>query len=53
MSLAALALFGLYIDLGLGQGGMERLILYPVLIWIMTLGAPLASQIQVTGKAVS
>jgi hypothetical membrane protein len=31
--LGALILFGGKIDLGLGAGGMERMIVYPVLVW--------------------
>ncbi len=33
MSLAALALLGSNMDLGLGVGGMERMIAYPLLMW--------------------
>ena len=33
MTLGALALFGSDIFLGLGPGGMERMIIYPALIW--------------------
>jgi hypothetical membrane protein len=33
MSLGALALFACGIYLGLGKGGMERMILYPLLMW--------------------
>jgi hypothetical membrane protein len=33
MALAALALLGSNIDLGLGAGGMERMIAYPLLMW--------------------
>ncbi len=33
MTLGALGLFALGIDLGLGAGGMERMIVYPTLLW--------------------
>ena len=38
MSFAALALFAAKAYLGLGPGGMERMILYPILIWGAGLG---------------
>jgi hypothetical membrane protein len=38
MCLGALALFAGKIDLGLGVGGMERMIVYPVLMWGAALG---------------
>ncbi|CAG1004955.1 hypothetical protein METP3_03666 [Methanosarcinales archaeon] len=37
-SLAALVLFGLEFYLGLGPGGMERMIAYPVLLWAIGFG---------------
>lgn len=37
--LAALAVFGLDMNLGLGPGGMERMIAYPVLLWGVGFGA--------------
>jgi hypothetical membrane protein len=33
MTLAALSLFGAQVYLGLGKGGMERMIAYPILMW--------------------
>jgi hypothetical membrane protein len=33
MSLGSLALFIARMDLGLGVGGMERMIAYPILMW--------------------
>jgi hypothetical membrane protein len=33
ISLAALALLGAKIDMGIGLGGMERMIFYPILFW--------------------
>jgi len=38
ISLVALILFGLKIDLGLGVGGMERMIAYPILLWAIGFG---------------
>ncbi len=45
-SLAALALFGLQFYLGLGPGGMERMIAYPVLLWVIGFGGYLMSPKQ-------
>ncbi len=42
-SLAALALFGLKFYLGLGPGGMERMIAYTVLLWAIGFGGYLLS----------
>lgn len=42
-SLAALALFGLQFYSGLGAGGMERMIAYPVLLWAVGFGGYLMS----------
>jgi hypothetical protein len=33
MALGALGIFASGIDLGLGLGGMERMIVYPILMW--------------------
>jgi hypothetical membrane protein len=33
MSLGALILYGIHVDLGMGVGGMERMIVYPILVW--------------------
>jgi len=41
VSLAALALFAAKSYAGLGQGGMERMIAYPILLWGMGLGGHL------------
>lgn len=38
VALAALVLYGSGTYLGLGQGGMERLIAYPELIWVLAFG---------------
>jgi hypothetical membrane protein len=43
LSLVALALFIAGIDLGLGMGGMERMIAYPALLWAVGLGGSLMS----------
>jgi hypothetical membrane protein len=45
-SLAALALFGLKFYLGLGPGGMERMMAYPVLLWAIGFGGYLMSPKQ-------
>jgi hypothetical membrane protein len=42
-SITALVLFGTNIYLGLGQGGMERMIAYPVLLWAVSFGGYLMS----------
>jgi hypothetical membrane protein len=39
IGLSALALFGAHAFLGIGQGGMERLILYPPMFWALGFGA--------------
>lgn len=44
MSLTALGLFMSEIYLGLGVGGMERMIVYPVLLWAAGFGGYLMSQ---------
>lgn len=44
ISLAALVLYGMHIFLGLGKGGMERMIAYPELFWIMGYGGFLYSR---------
>ncbi len=41
--LIALALFGSKIFLGLGPGGMERMIAYPLLLWVIGFGGNLMS----------
>ena len=41
LSLISLALFGLKIYLGLGVGGMERMIAYPTLLWALGFGGHL------------
>jgi len=43
MTLAALALYGLGTYLGLGKGGVERMIVYPVLLWGVGFGGYLTS----------
>ena len=44
ISLTALVLTGAGSDLGMGKGGIERLILYPSISWVLGLGAVLAAQ---------
>ena len=39
ITLASLVLYATSTYLGLGQGGMERLVAYPVLIWAIAFGA--------------
>jgi hypothetical membrane protein len=41
VTVAALVLYASGTYLGLGQGGMERLVAYPVLIWVLAFGAHL------------
>jgi hypothetical membrane protein len=43
VSLMALVLFISGIYLGLGKGGMERMVAYPILLWAIGLGGPLIS----------
>ncbi len=43
LSLFALVLFGSGVYLGLGKGGMERMIAYPVLLWTVSFGSYLIS----------
>lgn len=43
ISLIALALFGSKIFMGLGPGGMERMIAYPLLLWVIGFGGNLMS----------
>ncbi len=44
ISLAALILFGQEIHLGLGIGGMERMIAYPILLWAIGFGGYLIKE---------
>ena len=44
MTLVALVLFTFYIHLGLGMGGIERLIVYPALIWAISFSTYLMSK---------
>jgi hypothetical membrane protein len=46
MSLSALSLFAAGIDLSLGPGGMERMILYPILAWGAGFGGHLIGQTE-------
>ena len=47
-SIFALVLYGLNIYLGLGPGGMERMIAYPVLLWAIGFGGYMMSPQQTT-----
>ena len=38
IALAALALYFSHYDLGIGRGGMERMIAYPSLVWVLGFG---------------
>ncbi|MDH5450500.1 MAG: DUF998 domain-containing protein [Candidatus Bathyarchaeota archaeon] len=51
LSLAALALFGSSTYLGIGKGGMERMIAYPALLWAVGFGSYLLSYSKKTGAA--
>jgi hypothetical membrane protein len=42
-SITALFLYGANIYLGLGPGGMERMIAYPVILWAISFGGYLMS----------
>jgi hypothetical membrane protein len=46
ISLAALVLFASNNYLGLGKGGMERIIAYPTLLWTIAMGASLAGNLS-------
>lgn len=46
ISLIAAAFFGLNQYMGLGAGGMERLIVYPILIWIIGFGGYLITMTE-------
>ncbi len=48
ISLAALVLFTSQTDLGLGVGGMERMIAYPILMWGAGFGGYLMARQQET-----
>jgi len=43
ISLSALVLFVSDVHLGLGSGGMERMIIYPILLWMVSFGSYLIS----------
>ena len=43
MTLVSLALYASDVFLGLGRGGMERMIVYPALIWAMEFGSYIAA----------
>jgi len=43
LGLIALVLTGMKIDVGIGIGGIERMVAYPIIIWILMMGAILAN----------
>jgi len=45
-SISALVLYGLEINMGLGPGGMERMIAYPILLWAIGFGGYMMSPQQ-------
>jgi hypothetical membrane protein len=45
LSLVALGLFAAGVYLGLGPGGMERMIAYPILLWLIGFGAQLMGEV--------
>jgi len=47
-SLVALIFFGLGLYFGLGQGGMERMVAYPALVWLTAFGGYLTSSDRTT-----
>ncbi len=51
LSLVALALFGSSAYLGLGKGGMERMIAYPALLWAVGFGSHLMGHSRDTATA--
>jgi len=44
IGLTALALMVPEVDLGLGQGGIERMVFYPAMFWVMTYGVYMMAQ---------
>lgn len=51
VSLVALVLFASGTNLGLGKGGMERLIAYPALLWAVSFGGHLTGDSKGTSSA--
>ena len=51
LSLVALALFGSSTYLGLGKGGMERMIAYPTLLWVVGFSSYLMGYSEYTSTA--
>jgi len=48
LGLLALVLFAAQVYLGLGHGGMERMIVYPILAWAMSFGGYLMAEAPAT-----
>lgn len=53
LSLVALVLFGSGVYLGLGKGGMERMIAYPELLWTISFGSYLIGYSKANDKSES
>lgn len=43
LAIVSLILTGMKVDLGIGIGGIERMIAYPIIMWILMVGAILAN----------
>jgi hypothetical membrane protein len=50
LALVSLGLFMAQIYLGLGPGGMERMIAYPILLWLLGFGSQLMTRTQETKR---
>ena len=44
IGLSSLILLGAEVDLGLGLGGIERMVFYPAMFWVVSFGAYLLAQ---------
>lgn len=51
MGLAALVLFIANVDLGIGLGGMERMVFYPEMFWVLAYGVYLMAEEDSTGTS--
>jgi len=50
IGLSALGLYGGEVYLGLGVGGMERMILYPAILWAISFGAYLVAEESISRR---
>ena len=50
IGLAALALLGAEADLGLGLGGIERMVFYPAMFWLLAYGAYMLAEDHAKGR---